>query len=1049
MGNLIKEWIKGVLTEEIKDIVVVYAGRFQPFHKGHYATYSHLVQKFGENNVWIGTSNKSGGPKDPFNFLEKKKIMTTMFGIPANKVVQVKNPYNPTEILNEFSPKTTAFVTVVGEKDAARLGGKYFKKFHSGAGFKPAIGYDENGYVYTSPAQPNAISGTDVRKWLSVGDESKRKAGFKKAYPKFNPQIYNLITKKLIAVESLMEHFFKTFDIKALTESTLSGGYGADSGEPDAMYVVPNKRRVLGLGPQAQKRDYWFVSGGYIQLDFPKADVMVKRSAKGTGDFYQYSSTRKVFTMDDLLDIPETEDFTTADTATTPLDAAPPDAPLDNTVDITGVKDEELQEAYAKLGHEIVEWSTNNKIQRINERQFRLLEKIGRKFSKFLLGDYKDYEKSGMVQCAECGDWFKQIQYRHLKYSHNISMKEYIEKYPNHPLISESFKNFGNKNPMNSQIVKEKHKKIMQSDEYKKNHSNLMMGKNKGKIRLDVSEKNKNMVFRKKISEGVKKSYINNTTLKELRSDTGKKFGFGNKETQKKIANILNWTPIENRNKYLLYAENVRRLTNNEYLKYFSLIPNAKKRGREYHLDHKYSILEGFKNNIPIEVISHYKNLEIKHHSLNESKGGGSSIKLRTLIKDITHSEHILDNRILLLCGGAYGHMNHPFDMELDLTFGDLKNIITKALKGDLELTREKTDGQALAISWRDDRGLIAARNKGHLANMGEKAMSIADVASKFGGRGGLTDAYNFAMRDLEVAIKGLSKAQRDKIFAQGKKFMNLEVIYPTSVNVIPYGQALLVFHNTTEYDESGVAVGAEQSDAKILAGMIKQINQDVQEKYKIQGPPITQLPKNVNLEKLQPKYLGMLKNLQSKFGLKDSDGMAEYHQAWWGDYVDKNTPEKLDKSTREGLIKRWAFFDKSFTLNKNNIKSEKVLNWAQGVDKNDHQKISKDNIRPFEDIFLGVGAEVLSLMSSVLTANPDEAVRNMKQRLDQTIKDVKVGGDEKKIKKLQLELERMAALGGVDKIVPNEGIVFVYKGMTLKLTGSFAPLNQILGLFY
>ena len=789
MGNLIKEWIKGVLTEEIKDIVVVYAGRFQPFHKGHYTTYSHLVQKFGENNVWIGTSNKSGGPKDPFNFLEKKKIMTTMFGIPANKVVQVKNPYNPTEVLSGFSPKTTAFVTVVGEKDAARLGGKYFKKFHNGAGFKPATGYEENGYVYASPAQPNAISGTDVRKWLSVGDESKRKAGFKKAYPKFNPQIYNLITKKLIAVESLMEHFFKTFDIKALTESTLSGGYVADSGEPDAMYVVPNKRRVLGLGSQAQKRDYWFVNGGYIQLDFPKADVMVSKSAKGTGDFYQYSSTRKVFTMDDLLDIPETEDFVTADTATSPLDAAPPDAPLDNTVDITGVKDEELQEAYAKLGYEIVEWSTNNKIQRINERQFRLLEKIGRKFSKFLLE------------------------------------------------------------------------------------------------------------------------------------------------------------------------------------------------------------------------------------------------------------------------GGAYGHMNHPFDMELDLTFGDLKNIITKALKGDLELTREKTDGQALAISWRDDRGLIAARNKGHLANMGEKAMSIADVASKFGGRGGLTDAYNFAMRDLEVAIKGLSKAQRDKIFAQGKKFMNLEVIYPTSVNVIPYGQALLVFHNTTEYDESGVAVGADQSDAKILAGMIKQINQDVQEKYKIQGPPITQLPKDVNLEKLQPKYLGMLKNLQSKFGLKDSDGMAEYHQAWWGDYVDKNTPEKLDKSTREGLIKRWAFFDKSFTLNKNNIKSEKVLNWAQGVDKNDHQKISKDNIRPFEDIFLGVGAEVLSLMSSVLTANPDEAVRNMKQRLDQTIKDVKVGGDEKKIKKLQLELERMAALGGVDKIVPNEGIVFVYppgpNGKTLKLTGTFAPLNQILGLFY
>jgi hypothetical protein len=149
------------------------------------------------------------------------------------------------------------------------------------------------------------------------------------------------------------------------------------------------------------------------------------------------------------------------------------------------------------------------------------------------------------------------------------------------------------------------------------------------------------------------------------------------------------------------------------------------------------------------------------------------------------------------------------------------------------------------------------------------------------------------------------------------------------------------------------------------------------------------------------------------------------------------------------GLVKRWAFYDKSFRLDNKNITDPKVLAWAQGVDKNDHAKIAKDNIRPFEDIFLGVGAEVLSFMSSVLTVNPDTAVRNMKDRLDQTIKDVQKLGDPKKISKLRLELERLAAIGGKDKIVPNEGIVFVYKGQTYKLTGTFAPLNQILGLFY
>ena len=97
----------------------------------------------------------------------------------------------------------------------------------------------------------------------------------------------------------------------------------------------------------------------------------------------------------------------------------------------------------------------------------------------------------------------------------------------------------------------------------------------------------------------------------------------------------------------------------------------------------------------------------------------------------------------------------------------------------------------------------------------------------------------------------------------------------------------------------------------------------------------------------------------------------------------------------------------------------------------------------------IGVGAEVLSFMSSVLTANPDSAKRAMVARLEQTIKDVEAKGDEKQVQKLKLELQRLQDLGGFEKIVPNEGIVFVYGGNTMKLTGAFAPLNQILGIFF
>jgi hypothetical protein len=227
---------------------------------------------------------------------------------------------------------------------------------------------------------------------------------------------------------------------------------------------------------------------------------------------------------------------------------------------------------------------------------------------------------------------------------------------------------------------------------------------------------------------------------------------------------------------------------------------------------------------------------------------------------------------------------------------------------------------------------------------------------------------------------------------------------------------------------------------------MIKQINADVQSKYTIQGPPVTELPKNEELSSNQTKYLTQLQKIQFQFQLSDKDGVSEYHQAWWEDFVNKSKV-KLQKLEKDALVRRWAFGDKSFRLN--TIADKDAQKWAIDNDKVNVVKQQKDNVRQFEEIFLGVGADVLSFMSSVLTVNPDAAVRSMKDRLKSTADKVRGSGDTSKIAKLKMELSRLASIGGKNKIVPNEGIVFVYKGNTYKLTGTFAPLNQILGIFY
>ena len=74
MQKLVESVVRATLDEapkKIEQVVGVYVGRFQPFHAGHFNTYKEMVKEFGQPNVFIATSNVSGGDRHPFNFKEK------------------------------------------------------------------------------------------------------------------------------------------------------------------------------------------------------------------------------------------------------------------------------------------------------------------------------------------------------------------------------------------------------------------------------------------------------------------------------------------------------------------------------------------------------------------------------------------------------------------------------------------------------------------------------------------------------------------------------------------------------------------------------------------------------------------------------------------------------------------------------------------------------------------------------------------------------------------------------------------------------------------
>ena len=406
--------------------------------------------------------------------------------------------------------------------------------------------------------------------------------------------------------------------------------------------------------------------------------------------------------------------------------------------------------------------------------------------------------------------------------------------------------------------------------------------------------------------------------------------------------------------------------------------------------------------------------------------------------------EHVSQKK-LLVEGGASGHMSHPFD-DRDLTFGEMKELIRMSLEGRLDLeadVTEKTDGQNLNITFKDGK-VGAARNKETIRN----PLDVSALERKFSDRGEITKAFSYAMRDLERAILALPEAKRNEIFKNGTRFVNLEIIFPGTKNVINYGTAAyLQFHGLNEFDlETADKIKTYPEYGQILQTLIADVNADVQDHFKIIPPKKLLLNRSINFEELEADFIARVNKLQKEFKLKDSDEIMKYHESWWRREIVSQFP-LLDKEVVDGLVARWAYGDKSFRLNNKTVQDPKTLEQIKTYDTQNFAIQNKKNIGQFEDIFLKLGAEVLANASNFLAVNPSDSVKELRSDIADTIKALKRSSDLSTLNKLKRELKRIEAIGGFKRLVPSEGLVFMYKGKLYKLTGLFAPVNQLLGL--
>jgi hypothetical protein len=198
-------------------LLVIYPGRFQPFHKGHYAVYQYLTGKFGRNNVYIATSNKVEEPKSPFTFSEKAYFMQ-LTGVPADRIVQATQPYQIQNVLqsghiNISNPQNTVVIFAVSQKDMEEDPRFSFKSNKDGStpyfqplrDLKDVENMEKHGYIMTVPTFDFKVagepmrSGTELRKLYSEADAKQKQEIISDLFGRYTAEAEQIMNAKIPA----------------------------------------------------------------------------------------------------------------------------------------------------------------------------------------------------------------------------------------------------------------------------------------------------------------------------------------------------------------------------------------------------------------------------------------------------------------------------------------------------------------------------------------------------------------------------------------------------------------------------------------------------------------------------------------------------------------------------------------------------------------------------------------------------------------------------------------------------------------------------------
>lgn len=407
-----------------------------------------------------------------------------------------------------------------------------------------------------------------------------------------------------------------------------------------------------------------------------------------------------------------------------------------------------------------------------------------------------------------------------------------------------------------------------------------------------------------------------------------------------------------------------------------------------------------------------------------------------------------------LICeGGNDGHLAHLFDQG-SLTFAEIRDIFKKLFTGKLGVT-EKVDGMNLNVTYKDGQ-IMASRNKATLKD----PMSIKDVEKKFDGRGEIKTAFVKSLKDLQNAFKTLDQTDLNKFFANGQNFMSIEIVYPSTRNVVHYGnRCLIVLHGLNVFDDKGRRVTQDKQSASELFKKLQANDALKQKTFEITSPIVLKL-KNIkdvasaledilaDLDKIvdgigykatvndyvKERYAKYIVNCALKKGIdlyRNSDFVNELIARL--SYVADHRPNRADLVT----------YAKRDGVNWKAPEYKELIDWLESTADETNDAI----IKPVEELVLKAGILIMKCLLGIVAVDPRHSVRKMLPELNATIAEMEKYNEGLTPEKIKIFRRCMKNLDNYQAGLPEDGILILYNGKVCKIKGIFGAINNIVKL--